>query len=394
MENFTFYSPTYFSFGDGAESQAADLVRRFGGSKVLIHYGGGSVMRNGVYDKVTSALSAGNIPFVSLGGVQPNPRASLVYEGIRLCRAESVDFILAIGGGSTIDSSKAIAAGVPYDGDFWDFVTGRAHLSATLPVGTVLTISAAGSEGSNSCVITKDEGMLKWAFPGNDLLRPKFSILNPRFTCSLPPYQTACGITDMMAHILERYFTNTPEVEVTDRLCEGLLKAVLHAAGEVMADPQSYSARSDLMWAGMLAHNNLCGVGREQDWASHRIEHELSAVYDCAHGAGLAVIMPAWMEYVLPHDPARFAQFAVRVWGCEMDYSHPERTAREGIARFRAFLRSIGMPTNFRELGAREEDIPKIMEHERLKGEVHEGHFVPLGDADVETILRLAARSN
>lgn len=393
MENFNFYSPTFFAFGDGAESQTADLVRRFGGSRVLIHYGGGSAVRSGVYDKVTASLSAAGIPFVSLGGVKPNPRASLVYEGIDLCRREHLDFVLAIGGGSVIDSAKAIAAGVPYEGDFWDFLSGKAVMQTSLPVGTVLTISASGSEGSNSCVITRDEGMLKWAFPGNDLLRPKFSILNPRFTCTLPAYQTACGITDMMAHILERYFTNTPAVEVTDRLCEGLLLAIRTAADAVMADPQDYDARAELMWAGMLAHNNSCGVGREQDWASHRIEHELSAIYDCAHGAGLAVIMPAWMEYVLSHDVSRFAQFAVRVWGCEMDFAHPERTAREGISRFRAFLRSMGMPTNFAQLGAREEDIPRIMDHERLKGEVHEGHFVPLGDADVEAILRIAAKA-
>ena len=393
MENFNFYAPTYFAFGDGAETQAAELVRRFGGSRVLLHYGGGSVVKNGVYDKVAAALTAGGVPFVALGGVQPNPRASLVYEGIDLCRREGVDFILAVGGGSVIDSAKAIAAGVPYEGDFWDFLSGKAKLERTLGVGAVVTLAAAGSEGSGSCVITRDEGMLKWAFPTNDLLRPKFSIMNPRFTCTLPPYQTACGITDMMAHILERYFTNTPHGEVTDRLCEGLLKAIIDAAAIVMAEPENYDARANLMWAGMLAHNNTCGVGREQDWASHRIEHELSAIYDCAHGAGLAVIMPAWMEYVMGHDVGRFAQFAVRVWGCEMDFAQPERTAREGIARFRQFLRSLGMPVNFAQLGAREEDIPRIMEHERIKGEVREGHFVILGDSDVEAILRLAARA-
>ena len=293
MNNFTFYSPTLFTFGDGEEKNTGALVRRFGGSRVLLVTGGGSVRRNGAYDAVTASLEAAGIPFTELSDVQANPRSGKVYEGIDLVRRTGADFLLALGGGSVIDTAKAIGFGALYKGDFWDFFTGAAKIEKTLPVGVVLTISAAGSEGSDSCVITQERGNLKWGCPKTDVIRPKFAVLNPRFTCSLPAYQTASGAVDMMAHILERYFTNTPDVALTDRLCEALLKTVLDAAPKAIADPNDYAARADLMWAGMLAHNNSCGVGRDQDWASHQIEHELSAFYDCAHGAGLAVIMPA-----------------------------------------------------------------------------------------------------
>lgn len=392
MQNFTFYSPTLFAFGDGQEKTAGDLVRRFGGTKALVLYGGGSVRRNGAYDAVTASLRAAGISFAELGGVQPNPRSDKVYEGIELCRREGVDFVLAVGGGSVIDTAKAIGLGVPYDGDFWDFFTGAAVAERCLPLGTVLTISAAGSEGSNSVVITKMPGNLKWGMPKSDLVRPKFSILNPRFTCSLPPYQTASGAVDMFAHIVERYFTNTTDVEVTDRLCEALFKTILAAAPRALRDGGDYAARADLMWAGMLAHNDSCGVGRAQDWASHQIEHELSAFYDCAHGAGLAVIQPAWMEYVMAHDVARFAQFAVRVFDCDMDFAHPEETAREGIRRLREFFRSMGMPLTLEELGAREEDIPAMVAHRGEKpGGFPFGGFVPIGRQEMEDILRLSA---
>ena len=340
MENFDFYSPTYFAFGKGKEKEVGALVKRFGGSKVLLHYGGGSVKKNGVYDSVVKSLNEAGIPFVELGGVQPNPKSGLVYEGIELCRKEKIDFILAIGGGSAIDSAKAIALGVPYDGDFWDFYGTGKEIEAALPVGTVLTIAAAGSEGSDASVITHEETLLKWA-TGGDLLRPKFSVLNPEFTCTLPAYQTACGITDIMIHVLERYFTNTKDVEITDRLCEAVLKAMIEEAPKVMSDLTNYEARANIMWTGMIAHNNVIGVGREQDWGTHDVEHELSARYDCAHGAGLAVISPAWMKYVYNHDVNRFAQFAVRVWGCDMNFADPEITALEGIARFESFRKAF-----------------------------------------------------
>ncbi|MBR4542418.1 MAG: iron-containing alcohol dehydrogenase [Lachnospiraceae bacterium] len=360
MDNFHFYSPTYFAFGKDGENQAGSLVKRFGGSKVLIHYGGGSVVRSGLLDRVKASLNAEGIGFTELGGVKPNPRSGLVYEGINLSRKENIDFILAVGGGSTIDSSKAIAAGTVYDGDFWDFYSGK-RIEKALPVGTILTIAAAGSEGSPDSVITKEEGMFKRGASG-DAIRPKFSILNPALTQTLPPYQSAAGITDIMAHLYERYLTNSTEVEVTDRLIEALLLTMKHEGPRVIADPDNYEARANIMWAGMMAHNNSCGVGRSQDWNSHNIEHELSALYDCAHGAGLAVTMPAVFKYVMNHNVMRFAQVAVRVWGCSMDFEHPEVTALEGINAFAAFLKSIGMPSNFAELGAKEEDIPQLVE--------------------------------
>ena len=389
MENFRFYSPTYFAFGKEAEQQTGELVKRFGGHKVLIHYGGGSVKRNGVYGRVVASLTAAGVPFIELGGVQPNPRSGLVYEGIELCRREGVDMILAVGGGSAIDSAKAIAAGVPYAGDFWDYYATGKPVDTALPVATVLTIAAAGSEGSPDTVITHETGLYKRGASG-EALRPKFSILNPEATLTLGAYQTACGITDIMAHVCERYFTNTRDVEVTDRLCEAVLQTMIEESPKVIANLGDYQARANIMWAGMVAHNNIVGVGRAQDWNSHRIEHELSAMYDVAHGAGLAVIMPAWMKHVMRHDVNRFAQFAVRVWGCDMNFANPEITAAEGIARFRAFLTSIGMPATFAQLGAREEDIPALVEHlfsaeqEPLPG------FMQLTRADVEAIYRLA----
>ncbi len=360
MDNFTFYSPTFFAFGKDTENDAGKYVKRFGGSKVLIHYGGGSVIKSGLLDRVKKSLDDSNISYVTLGGVKPNPRSGLVYEGIELCKKESVDFVLAVGGGSVIDSSKAIAAGAVYDGDFWDFYTGKL-IEDALPIGTILTIAAAGSEGSPDSVITKEEGMYKRGATG-DAIRPKFSILNPALTQTLPPFQTAAGITDIMAHLHERYLTNTLEVEVTDRMIEGLLLSMIHEGPRVIADPDNYDARANIMWAGMMAHNNSCGVGRSQDWNSHNIEHELSALYDCAHGAGLAVTMPAVFRYVYKHDVIRFAKLAVRVWGCQMDFVNPENTALAGIRAFERFLKDLGMPSNFEELGAKKEDIPKLVE--------------------------------
>ena len=360
MENFVYYSPTCFVFGKDTENDTGKYVKRFGGSKVLIHYGGGSVVRSGLLDRVKKSLNDCGIPFVELGGVKPNPRSGLVYEGIDLCKKESVDFILAVGGGSVIDSSKAIAAGVVYDGDFWDFYQGK-RIEEALPVGTILTIAAAGSEGSPDSVITKEEGMFKRGASG-DAIRPKFSILNPALTQTLPAFQSAAGITDIMAHLYERYLTNSEEVEVTDRLIEGLLLTMVHEGPRVIEDPNNYEARANIMWAGTMAHNNSCGVGRSQDWNSHSIEHELSALYDCAHGAGLAVTMPAVFTYEMSHNVMRFAKAAVRVWGCQMDFEHPEVTAKAGIEALRNFLISIGMPKNFEELGAKEEDIPKLVD--------------------------------
>ena len=391
MENFNFYSPTEFVFGKGRAAEASHFVKKYGGTKVLIHYGGGSAVNSGLIGTVKKSLDDTGISYCELGGVKPNPRDTLVYSGIELCRSEGVDFILAVGGGSVIDSSKAIAIGVPYDGDFWDMYSGK-PVEKALPVGTVLTIAAAGSEGSSSSVITKENGMFKRG-TNSDLIRPRFSIMDPALTQTLPAYQTACGATDIMAHVFERYFTNTTEVEITDRLCEAVLLTMVKEAPRVIADPDNYEARANIMWAGMVAHNNLCGVGREQDWNSHGLEHELSGLYDVAHGAGLAVIMPAWMEYVHGHNVMRFCQMATRVFGCQMNYENPEATALEGIQRFRAFLHSIGMPINFTELGAKEDDIPMLVEKLGI-GDGTTGGFMKLNRDDITEIYRIAAHAS
>ena len=390
MDNFNFCSPTEFIFGKDRENECGKYAKKYSSSKVLIHYGGGSVIRSGLLDRVKKSLKESGVEFTELGGVQPNPRDTLVYKGIELCRKEKVDLILAVGGGSVIDSAKAIAAGVPYDGDFWDFYSGK-KVETALPVGVVLTIAAAGSEGSGDSVITKEDGLLKRG-SGSDALRAKFSILDPALTQTLPPYQTACGATDIMAHVFERYFTNTREVEITDRLCEAVLITMVKETPRVIADPDNYEARANIMWAGMVAHNGLVGVGRSQDWNSHKLEHELSALYDCAHGAGLAVVMPAWMEFVYKHDVMRFCQMATRVFGCPMNFENPEATALEGIKRFRSFLHGIGMPINFEELGAKENDIPVMVEKLGL-GSGKTGGFAELSAEDAAEIYRIAAKA-
>ena len=389
MENFTFYAPTYFVFGKDTEYEAGKYITKFNGKKVLIHYGRGSVIHSGLLDRVKTSLKNEGISYIELGGVCPNPHSSLVYTGIDLCRREKVDFILAVGGGSVIDSAKAIAAGAVYDGDFWDYYEGKIVENA-LPLGTIVTISAAGSEGSAESVITKENGMFKRAASG-EALRPRFTIMNPALTQTLPAFQTACGITDIIAHLYERYLTNTEEVEVTDRMIEALMLTMIHEGPRVIQDPDNYQARANIMWAGMMAHNNSCGVGRSQDWTSHDIEHELSALYDCAHGAGLAVVMPAVFTYNLHHNINRFAQAAVRVWGCQMDFANPKRTALEGIEALRRFLSSIGMPKNFAELGADPADIQKLA-HTACYGDVNKGTlggFVELNQEDVEKIYQL-----
>ncbi|MCL1904038.1 MAG: iron-containing alcohol dehydrogenase [Oscillospiraceae bacterium] len=380
MQNFNFCSPTYFEFGKNTENKAAELVKKFKGSKILLHYGTASIKKSGLYDRVISSLKSGGIDFVELGGVQANPIDTLVYEGIELCRKENVDFILAVGGGSVIDSSKAIAAGTMYNGDFWDFYSGK-YIETALPVGTILTIAAAGSEGSCNSVITKVDGKLKRGATG-EVIRPVFSILNPELTQTLPPYHTAAGATDIIVHILERYFTNTQEVEVTDRICEGLLKTMFNQTPRVIENPNDYEARANIMWAGMVAHNNICGVGREQDWASHGMEHELSAFYGAIHGAGLAVINPAWMKFVSRKNPDKFKQFAKWVWGVT--------DIKEAIENYTAFLKRIGMPSSIKEFGAKEEDIPLLAKHIGLTEEHTFGSYVKLNIHDVEEIYRLA----
>ena len=392
MDNFEFYRPTQYFFGQGESARVGERVAALGKKSVLLVYGGGSAVRSGLIDNVEKSLESFGIAYVAVGGVQPNPRAALVYTCIEKGRDANVDFVLAVGGGSVIDTAKAAAVGIPHEGDFFeDFYIKGMQPTAGLPHGCVLTIPAAGSEGSNSAVIQKEvDGKVIKQGLSSQFNVPRFAVMDPTLTMTLPDYQTACGATDMMAHVMERYFTNTTDVSITDRICEAVLLSIIETVPRVLEDPHNYGARANLMWAGTLAHNNLCGVGREQDWATHHLEHQLSALYDCAHGAGLAVMFPAWMEYTLNHNVMRFAQFAHRVMGVEMDFADPVNTAREGIVRLRHFFKSIGMPVSFKELGAREEDIPALL---NLLGiDKHsEGHFVVLGRDDCEKIYRIAA---
>ena len=392
MKNFVHCVPTRFVFGRGAEEQVGEQVRDFGGTKVLIHYGGGSAVRSGLIDRVRQSLDAAGISSVLLGGVQPNPRDTLVYEGIELARREGVDFILAVGGGSVIDSSKAIAHGLCYDGDFWDFFCGKATPARTTPFGAVLTMSAAGSESSNSCVITQDSTKTKRGL-STQLNRCLFAIMNPELPMTLPPYQIACGATDILAHIMERYFTTEKEVDLIDRMAEGAMQAIIRAARIAVKDPSNYDAQAQLMWGSTVAHNDTLGVGRVQDWGSHQIEHELSALYDVPHGAGLAVVMPAWMRYHMNKNVMRFAQYAVRVHGCAMNFENPEETALRGIECHETFLRDIGMPLTLKELGARTEDIPALAaKTKRGNPDGTTGGVFPMTPTDIEAILRIADR--
>lgn len=387
MENFEFYSPTRIIFGRGTEEKAGELAREYG-KKVLLHYGGGSIKKYGLYDRVVQSLREAGVDFMELGGVEPNPRLRLVQEGIRICRENNIDFILAVGGGSVIDSAKAISLGVPYQGDVWDFFMGKALPEKNLPVGVVLTIPAAGSEASNSVVITKEEGLLKRSC-NNDINRPVFAIMNPEISFTLPPYQTASGIVDMMAHIMERYFTHQTDVGLTDGLCESLLKAIIKNALIVMEEPENYNARAELMWAGTLAHNGIVGTGRIGDWASHAIEHELSALYDVAHGAGLAVVFPAWMLYVYKHNINRFAQFAVNVFNVDYDYASPEKTALEGIRQLKKFFQRIGMPTSLKELNIPTDSLEEMARKCKRPNQGKLGYFLPLTEEDILAIYRL-----
>lgn len=389
MNNFVFYSPTEFVFGKNTEVQVGALARKYGAQKVMIVYGGGSVVRSGLLDRVKQSLQEAGVAYCEMGGVQPNPIDGKVYEGIQLCRREQVDMMLPVGGGSVIDTAKAIAAGALYDGDFWDFFIGRAKVEKALKVAVVLTIPAAGSEGSGNTVITKTETLQKLGLCAPEHLRPVFSIMNPELTYTLPAYQTACGIADMMAHIMERYFTNTPDVEISDRLCEGTLTAIIKEAYRVKQQPDNYAARANIMWCGTVAHNGICGVGREEDWASHALEHEISAIYDVAHGAGLAVIFPAWMAFMAEHNPAKIAQFAHRIFDIPKS-EDLEEMALAGTARLKHFFRYMGLPVSFKELGIEHPDIDRMLVSlRRNKGELL-GNYVKLTMTDCREIYRLA----
>ncbi|RAK08143.1 hypothetical protein C8C77_11048 [Halanaerobium saccharolyticum] len=388
MENFTFQNTTKIIFGKDTEKEVGEHTAEHG-YKVLLHYGGGSIKKYGTYDKVVKSLEKAGVDYVELGGVEANPKLSLVKEGIELAREEKVDFILAVGGGSVIDSAKAIAVGYFYDGDVWDFFTREAEINEALPIGVVLTIPAAGSESSGAAVVTKMEGMYKRDI-GSDLIRPQFAIMNPELTFTLPDYQTACGAADIMAHIMERYFTNTENVELTDRLSESALKTIIKNVPQALENNEDYAARAEIMWTGTIAHNNLLGTGREEDWSSHGIEHELSGIYDVAHGAGLAVVFLAWMNYVYQHDLERFAQFAVRVWDVEPDFKDLEWTARQGIKKTKEFFSSIGLPVTLEELEIPADRLEEMAEKATENGPI--GNFVKLGKEDVLKIYKSALK--
>ena len=350
MFNFNYFTPTKVVFGKNTESQVADLIKEFGGKKVLIHYGGGSVIRSGLMKRVTDILDAAGVSYVSLGGAVPNPRLGLVYEGIELCKKENVDFILAVGGGSAIDSAKAIGYGVTNEGDVWDLYDYKKQATACLPIGVILTLSATGSEMSDSSVITKEEGLVKRGY-SSDYSRPKFAIMNPELTMTLPDYQTACGCTDIMMHTMERYFTQGGNMEITDALAEGLLRTVMNNAKILVKNPKDYDARAEIMWAGSLAHNGLTGCGSDGgDWMAHKLEHELGGLYDVAHGAGLAAVWGSWARYVYKNCLPRFKKFAINVMDVEAGGTD-EEIALKGIEAMEDFYREINMPTNLRELG-------------------------------------------
>ncbi len=387
MLDFVFEAPTRFVFGKGVENQVGKQLKEYGVKKVLLHYGGKSALKSGLIDRVRTSLNEAGVGFTELPGVVANPRLSMVYTGIEIVKKEGLDGILAVGGGSVIDSSKAIGMGAVYDGDVWDFYTGKAIPVKTLPVFTVLTLPAAGSEGSLSSVITKEDEQLKRACDQN-VSRPKISFMDPELTYTLPPFQTACGITDMMAHVMERYFSNTPDTCIEDRLAEGIMKTLVEIGPKVLEDPLNYNYRAEIMWAGMLAHNNIVGNGREQDWASHLIEHELSGIYDIAHGAGLAVIFPAWAKYVYKHDVKRFAMYARNVFNVEEE--DDEKAAVKGIEAMENFFASLGLKTRLRDLGIDDSHFEEMARKTPVNPHGYTGNFVRLSPEDIVNIYKLA----
>jgi len=389
MTNFIFSYGTKILFGKGVETEVGRETAAIS-RKVLLHYGQGSIKKSGLYDRVCRSLRDAGVQFTELPGVVPNPRLGLVRKGIELCRREKIDFILAVGGGSVIDSAKAISIGVPYSGDVWDFFMRKATVQKALPVGVVLTIPAAGSESSVGMVVTNEEGWYKRDVV-DEIVRPRFAILNPELTLTLPARDTANGVADILAHILERYFTKEPGVDLTDRLCEAAMQAVMRTAELLAADPGNYDYRAQIMWASTIAHNDFLSLGRVGDWGSHMIEHELSAIYDVAHGAGLSVIFPAWMRYLYRREVQRFAQFAVRVFGLPMDFEYPQATALAGIRRLESFFRGLGLPVTLEELGVPTDRLEEMARKCTERGPI--GNFAKLGEKDVLAVYRLAAES-
>lgn len=392
MKDFNYYAPTEVVFGESSEEKVAQLVKKYNGKKVLVHYGGQSAVKSGLLDKMCGLLSEGGVEYVTLGGVVPNPRLSKVYEGIDLCRKEGVDFILAVGGGSVIDSAKAIAYGVANEEDVWDFYLGKAKAKDCLPVACVLTIPAAGSEMSESSVITNEDGDVKLGY-SNDISRPKFAIMNPVRTFTLPAYQTAAGVTDMLMHTMERYFTHDGDMTLTTEIAESLMRTLMDCVFAVLKNPEDYRNRAQIMWGGSIAHNGLTGCGVEDDWATHQLEHELSGMFDVTHGAGLAAVWPSWARYVYKEDVSRFVRFAVNVMGVPNDFTDPEGTAQKGIEAMERFYHAIGMPINIHELIGRDITDEEIKEMARKCSRNYkstQGRFKVLNAEDMENIYQMA----
>ncbi len=389
MDNFTFCTPTRYIFGRGVENQLGDLTASLGASRVLVVYGRGSAIKSGLIQKVTDALEAKNLTVSYLSGVKPNPEDDLVYRGIDISRAAQIEAVIAVGGGSVIDTAKAVAAGALYNGDFWDFFSGVSTPLKALPIGVVLTIPAAGSEGSGNAVITKREGKVKISLRTDYVLRPKFALLNPELTMSLPPYQTAAGVVDMMAHIMERYFSPTEQVDVTDRICEGLLISIITESTKVMNNPCDYQARANIMWSGTMAHNGICGCGRKEDWNSHAMEHELSALYGVTHGAGLAVVFPAWMTYMAYKRPSKVAQLARRVLG--VSEAGDLAAALQGVDRLKHFFSAtLGMPVTLGQLGIDNPDVDLLVRNLHAhKGSPLPGAYYPVAEQESAAIYRM-----
>lgn len=388
MENFNYYNPTRIVFGNNTEKEVGKFVKRYHGTRVLLHYGRNSIKENGLYTVVLEALQNESIEVVELSGVVSNPRWSLVEKGINIVKEKDIDFILAVGGGSVIDSAKAIAAGAKYEGNLWDVYEHRGSISQALPIGVVLTIPAAGSESSIGSVITKEEGLLKRDILSEHLI-PKFAIVNPKYHLTLPKYQTACGIADMFSHLMERYFTNVEHVDFTDRLLEGAMKSVLHLGPQLINDLHNLDLRNEISWISTVAHNGLLGTGRIGDWASHKIEHELSGMYDIAHGAGLTIVIPAWMKYVYRDNPARFEQFSRRVWNVDYSFDQQEFAILEGIQCYENFSKSLGLPTRLSDVNIGDESFKEMADkcctNQQLIGELKK-----LNRDDIYNILMLA----
>ncbi|MCH5230969.1 MAG: iron-containing alcohol dehydrogenase [Muribaculaceae bacterium] len=390
MNDFRFFTPTRYIFGKGAEKNAGTLSAEILGTRVLLVFGQNSAKKSGLLDEVEKSLLENGVKFYEFGGIKPNPTDGPVKEGIRLCREEKITGILAVGGGSAIDTAKAIAAGAVYDGDFWDFFSGKAVPTVAVPIGVVLTIPAAGSEGSGNSVITKEDELRKVSIRTEFLLRPKFALLNPELTYGLPPYQTACGIVDMIAHILERYFTPTHGADVSDRISEGLIKAIISNAAIVMKEPRNYDARANIMWAGTLAHNGICGCGKTEDWGCHGLEHEISAIYGVAHGAGLSVILLAYMKYIIDQKPERLAALARNVFDWDKNPDDDRKCAEVAKEEFERFFKSLGMPVNFAQLGIEHPDIDRLVEKvHQTKGETF-GAYCPITSQVSRIIYRNA----